>query len=107
MENKGFVETDKVLRLFSENPSHARRLYEDFINEAIGLGRDESLYKVVDQQILGNDRFVEKVEKKVEKLNKPLRRPSSNKGLSSIIILSCSNGQVNGPSLRVSARLSC
>jgi putative transposase len=74
--NKGFIEIEKVLRLFSERPFLARRLYEDFVNEAINLGSDKSLYKVANQQVLGSDRFIDKIEKKVEELEKPIRRPS-------------------------------
>lgn len=82
--DKGFVDTDKVLRLFSENPTKARRLYEDFINETIGLGSDKSLYKVVNQQILGDDRFIDEVEQKVERLEKPFRRPPLSEVLSAV-----------------------
>ncbi len=82
--DKKLVEIDRVLRLFSEKPAQALRLYEDFINEAIGLGRDESLYKVVNQQILGDDQFIEKVEQKVENLGKPFRRPSVKEVLSAL-----------------------
>lgn len=81
---RGIVETDNVLRLFSESPSHARRLYRNFIDEAISGGRDESVYKVVGQQILGDDRFIEKVEKAVETLRRPLKQPSLKKILSAV-----------------------
>ncbi|MCL4490445.1 MAG: transposase [Nitrospirae bacterium] len=72
---KGLIDTDKVLRLFSERVPQARRLYKEFVNEAIDKGRDESFYKTGDQQLLGDERFKEKVEKKIGKLDRPLRKP--------------------------------
>ncbi len=76
-DKKSFVEKNKVLRLFSESPTQARILYDDFIKEAIGKGRDETLYdRVVSQQILGNDRFIDEVREKIEEENRPHRKPS-------------------------------
>ncbi|MCP4256372.1 MAG: hypothetical protein GY774_02465 [Planctomycetes bacterium] len=75
--NKNIVEKDKALRLFSESHSQARIFYEDFINEAIARGRDETFYKkAVNQQILGNDRFIDEVREKMKEVDKPLRKPS-------------------------------
>ncbi|MEW6419129.1 MAG: transposase [Nitrospirota bacterium] len=76
---RGHVETDKVLRMFSERPSQARILYRDFVNEGMGVGRDESIYNAVGQQILGDDRFIEKVEQAVDNIDKHLKRPSLRK----------------------------
>jgi len=73
---RGFVDTTGVLRLFSERISQARRRYRDFVNEALREGRDESFYRAVGQQILGDDEFIQEVEKRTESLGKPLRRPS-------------------------------
>lgn len=69
------VQPDRVLRLFSERVSRARKLYEEFVNEAIGTGRDEELYSAVGQQIVGDDTFVETVEKKVDGHGGSYRRP--------------------------------
>lgn len=46
------ADTEQVLRMFSERKTQARRLYRDFIFEAIGEGRDEEIYKGIEQQIL-------------------------------------------------------
>lgn len=78
-KDNGIVSTDKVLRLFSEKQSYARRLYRNFVEQATGVEQDESLYKAAGQQILGGDRFIEKVEDVVETLSKPLKRPSLSK----------------------------
>ena len=75
-KRNGLVDADKVLRLFSENKSQARRLYIRFVNEAIGTSKDESFYKTVEQQIIGDDKFVEKVEKAINRTEKPLKKPS-------------------------------
>ncbi len=69
------VQPDSVLRLFSESVSRARKLYGEFVNEGIGTGRNEELYTAVGQQIVGDDTFVEKVEKKVEGHGRSYRRP--------------------------------
>jgi REP element-mobilizing transposase RayT len=70
------VDTKRVLRLFSEKVSQAKRQYDDFINEALGEGKKESLYQAQGQQILGDDEFVKEVEKKIVRLDRPIRKPS-------------------------------
>jgi chromosomal replication initiation ATPase DnaA len=65
-----------VLRVFSERVSQARRRYRDFIHEAIGEGRNEEFYRAIDQQVLGSDKFLEQVESKIGKVDRPLRKPS-------------------------------
>ena len=76
MEAKDFIDTDRVLRVFSERVSQARRRYRDFIDEAIGEGRNEEFYRAIDQQVLGSDKFLEQVESKIGKVDRPLRKPS-------------------------------
>ncbi|RJQ51369.1 MAG: transposase [Nitrospiraceae bacterium] len=73
--NKGVVETDKVLRMFSERPSEARKLYRDFVDVAIGIKSDGSVYKAVGQQIIGDEKFIEKVAEEVDNLDKRVRKP--------------------------------
>ncbi len=77
--NKVVVETDKVLRMFSERPSQARILYRDFVGQTIGYERDESIYNAVGQQILGDDSFIEKIEQAIDNLKKPIKKPSLQK----------------------------
>jgi REP element-mobilizing transposase RayT len=55
------VETERVLRLFSESVYQARRLYGEFVKEAIGAGKNESYYQAVEQQILGDEKFIDRV----------------------------------------------
>jgi len=82
--SKSIVETDKVLRLFSEKPSQARQLYKRFVDMAIGIKGDGSIYNVHNQQILGDDTFIEKIERSVEILHKPFNRPALKKILLSV-----------------------
>jgi hypothetical protein len=81
---RGIVDTDRVLSFFSDRVSSARRQYDDFIYEAIGEGRNESFYKTARGQILGDDRFLGEVEKKLDGKEKPLRRPSFEKILAAV-----------------------
>ncbi len=74
--SSGIVNTDKVLCLFSERISEARKRYIDFMNEAIGLEKEDLFYKAIGQQILGDDKFIEEVERKIDRVGKPLRKPS-------------------------------
>jgi len=70
------VDTKRALRFFSERVSQARRQYEDFVNEALGEGKNKSLYQGLRQQILGGDEFIKEVEKKTATPDRPIRKPS-------------------------------
>ncbi len=83
-EAKDLIDTDRVLRVFSERVSHARRRYRDFIQEAIGEGRNEKFYRAIGQQVLGSDKFLEEVESKIGKIDRPLRKPSLQQILSAV-----------------------
>lgn len=62
----GVVDTDQVLRMFSEMKSRARKRYQAFVEEAGGLKKDE-VYATIDQRVQGSDEFAERVLKKYEK----------------------------------------
>ena len=70
---KGIVDTDKVLRLFSERPVIARRKYAEFMTAG---EEDESFspYAAYEQQIVGGERFIEEVEKRVERLERRAKK---------------------------------
>jgi putative transposase len=54
------VDTDPVLRMFSESKHRAKRLYREFMQESDDLNSDE-VYAVKDQRVQGSDEFVERV----------------------------------------------
>ncbi len=84
INKKGIIETDRVLRLFSERRTHAQKLYKKFINQGMREASDEAVYETVGQQVLGDDRFIEKVERVVTTFNKPLKKPSLKRILSAV-----------------------
>ena len=67
----GIVDTDQVLRMFSEKKSRARRQYRVFIEEAGGLKKDE-VYATIDQRVQGSDEFAEEILRKYDKT--PVKR---------------------------------
>ena len=70
---KGLVDTDNVLRLFSERPGIARRKYAQFMNTRES---DKSLspYAAYEQQIVGDERFIEEVGKRVTRMEKRTKK---------------------------------
>jgi len=56
----GIVDTDLVLRMFSEKKSRAQKQYRAFIEEAGGLKKDE-VYAAIDQRVQGSEEFAEQV----------------------------------------------
>ncbi len=59
------VDIDQVLRMFSEDKAQARKLYGAYIADGISI-KKEDIYRTVDQRILGDEGFVEKVTEKTE-----------------------------------------
>ena len=73
-DRETLVDTGRVLGMFSEKLSQARRRYRNFVNEGRGEGWNEDFYRVIDSQILGDDRFVEQVESQVNRAGRPVRK---------------------------------
>ena len=71
------VDTDQVLRMFSENKARARRKYREFMAEQDGFERKE-VYATIDQRFKGDDEFVDKVLEQHEQgpAPKKLHRPA-------------------------------
>ncbi len=63
---KGIVDTEPVLRMFSEDKGRARRAYRVYMGERESVRREE-VYATVDQRVLGDERFVEEVVEKTGK----------------------------------------
>jgi putative transposase len=75
---EAIVDASKVLKLFSDKITRARAQYEDFVNEAIGEKRNESFYNPIEQQILGDEKFLEEVGRRLGRRDRILRKPSFN-----------------------------
>jgi putative transposase len=65
------VECDWILKQFSPQPNQARRLFAQFVLGGIGAGHREELYAVKEQRYLGDDEFLDRVDRKINK--KPSR----------------------------------
>jgi len=72
-ERSEFLDTDLVLRMFSENKGRARKQYAMFMNDGATV-KQEDVYATIDQRLLGDERFVEKVVEKHEGEIKKERR---------------------------------
>jgi putative transposase len=61
----GLVDTDQVLRMFSENKTRARRKYRDFMTDSETLDR-HAVYATIDQRLQGGEHFLDEVQKRFE-----------------------------------------
>jgi len=62
-ERKGVVDTEQVLGMFLENKWRAMRAYRVYMGEKAVIRREE-VYATVDQRVLGDERFVERVKER-------------------------------------------
>jgi len=69
------VDTDQVLRMFSENKTRARMKYRAFMAEKDGYERND-VYAAIDQRLKGDDEFVDRV---LEQHDKPAKLKSKKK----------------------------
>jgi hypothetical protein len=81
---KGIIDTEKILRLFSESPTQAKKLFKNFVERGTGREKNESLYAAVRQQIIGDDQFIEKIERVVDSQLISLKKPPFKKILSKV-----------------------
>jgi len=63
---KGIVDTEPVLKMFSEDKARAKRAYRVYMGERESLRREE-VYATVDQRVLGDEQFVEEVVERIGK----------------------------------------
>ena len=59
------IDTDQVLRMFSEDKTAARKLYRTYMGDGISI-KKEDIYRTIDQRILGREEFIDKVIDKYE-----------------------------------------
>ncbi|NOY53815.1 MAG: transposase [Deltaproteobacteria bacterium] len=69
-----WLEVEMPLACLAKSRKKAVSLYKDFINVAVNDGYREDLYEVKEQRYLGEDKFVEKLEKRFVR-GKPIRFP--------------------------------
>jgi REP-associated tyrosine transposase len=60
------VDTDRVLRMFSESKARARRQYLEFMAERETIAKDH-VYATVDQRLQGDETFIEQVKEKSDR----------------------------------------
>ena len=59
------IDTDQVLRMFSEDKTKARQLYRAYMGDGRAVDKGD-IYGTIDHRILGDERFVDKVMEKTE-----------------------------------------
>ena len=72
-DREDVVETDQVLRMFSEEKSTARKLYMSYMDDGVAV-KKEDIYSTVDQRVLGDEVFIEKVGERYDGELKKERR---------------------------------
>jgi REP element-mobilizing transposase RayT len=60
------VQTEWVLEQFGPGLARARRKYKEFVFDGIGAGHRDDFYEVKEQRFLGDDQFVEKVNRHLD-----------------------------------------
>jgi len=70
MNKNELVDTGLLLGMFSEDLKRGRRLYREYMRKEEKTSK-EDFYRTVDQRVLGDEAFVERVRERVE--NGPLR----------------------------------
>ena len=59
-DTSGLINTDQVLRIFSENKGRSRKHYKALMNDGAAV-KKEDIYATIDQRLLGDEQFVEEV----------------------------------------------
>ncbi len=67
------IDGDTVLRMFSENRTRARQKYREYMDDGITVKKQE-VYATIDQRLLGDDSFVDKIAAEYGKVKKERRR---------------------------------
>ncbi|RJQ56956.1 MAG: transposase [Nitrospiraceae bacterium] len=64
-QNNGLVDTDRVLRMFSEDRVRSKELYREFMGDGLAIKREE-VYRTVEQRVLGSEEFLDNVMEKYD-----------------------------------------
>jgi len=68
--NRGLVDKDLILPMFSKRKAKATRLFSKFALEKLGEDKREDLYEVKDQRFLGDEEFIENLSQKFDDLRR-------------------------------------
>ena len=60
------IETRFVLGQFGKAIGQARQSYIQFMKEGLGIGHEDRYYDTIDQRLLGDEQFIEEVDRKTE-----------------------------------------
>ncbi len=60
------VQTDWVLEQFAPDMARARRKYKEFVSDGIGSGHRDDFYDIKEQRFLGDDQFVDKINRHLD-----------------------------------------
>jgi REP element-mobilizing transposase RayT len=74
-DRKDIIDTDQVLRMFSEDKTKARNLYRAYMGDGSSV-KKEDIYSTIDQRILGGERFAAQV---MERYDGEIRRERRGK----------------------------
>jgi REP element-mobilizing transposase RayT len=69
-DGANIIDTDQVLRMFSEDKQRARKLYSSYMSDG-PIVKKEDVYNTIGQRILGSEEFLERV---IEKYDGELRK---------------------------------
>ncbi len=69
------VKTSVVLAQFGKRVGRARQTYLRFVKEGLGMGHEAKYYETVDQRLLGDERFVERVDRRTEQKREIEKKP--------------------------------
>ncbi len=61
--NNDIIDTDRILRMFSENKTTARMYYREYIDSGEEVQKKE-IYNTAEQRVLGDEKFVDDIMKK-------------------------------------------
>lgn len=79
------VDTDQVLRMFSEKKTRARKKYREFMADKEGYEKND-VYTAIDQRLKGDEEFVDRILEQHDKETvKPWRRRPSMDSISAAI----------------------
>jgi putative transposase len=97
----GLIDADTVLRLFSENRTRARQKYREFLDDGVTVKKQE-VYATVDQRLLGDDHFVDRIADEHGKIKKERRKREHS--MDQIAAAVAKGGAISVKDLRGSSR---